>query len=240
MKASLIELMPDIRGGYLLTANGGLGSYGDDNVFRTDERLSKSLSDLVQSFALDLKRNRHTNGWRIGIVHTDHAEKPWLSATLAFEDYVLRDLYPLPAAGADSLSAFQRGHCEKSLFRGLELLLDHHDPLAANTARFCPVLVYRNTTLAQYTPGYGREQRASDAHTPVVEVINLLAGATLTQSCNPAVEQLVRAMRRNLIRPELRSIPNLHLLDEARDNLTTRSEPATKYSSVFGSTRRSA
>jgi hypothetical protein len=240
MKASLIEMMPDIRGGYLLTANGGVGSYGDDNVFRTDERLSKSLSDLIQTFAQDLKRNRHTNGWRIGIVHTDHAENPWLSATLAFEDYVLRDLYPLPAAGADNLSAFQRGNREKSLFRGLELLLDHHDPLEANTSRFCPVLVYRNTTLAQYTPGFGRERRATDAQTPVVEVVNLLAGATLMQSCHPAVEQLIRAMRRNLIRPELRSIPNLTLLDEARETMTSRNESAINRRAATESTRRSA
>jgi hypothetical protein len=240
MKATLIELMPDIRGVYLLTANGGLGSYGDDNVFRVDDRLSKSLSDLVQAFALDLKRTRNTNGWRIGIVHADHAAKPWLSATLAFEDHVLRDLYPIPADGAENLSAFQRGNREKSLFRGLELLLDHHDPLGADTTRFCPVLVYRSTTLAQYTPGFGREQRASDAQTPVVEVIDLLAGATLTQSCHPAVEQLVRAMRRNVIRPELRSIPNLHMLDEARDNTATRSEPASGQRGVPGSTRRLA
>jgi hypothetical protein len=240
MKASLMEIMPDIRGGYLLTANGSLGSYRDDNAFHTDDRLSQSLSDLVKAFVQDFQRTRNTKGWRIGIVHTDHAEKPWLSATLAFEDHVLRDLYPIPAASAEHLTAFQRGNREQSLFRGLELLLDHQDPLAPNTTRFCPVLVYRGTTLAQYTPGFGREQHASDAQTPVVEVIDLLAGATLTQSCHPAVEQLVRAMRRNLIRPELRSIPNLHMLDEARDNTATRSEPASGQRGVPGSTRRLA
>jgi hypothetical protein len=240
MKKSLLEMVPDIRGCYLLTAGGRLGSYGEDNLFHQDDKLSLALSELVQAFSSDYQRTRHTNGWRIGIVHTDHANQPWHSATLALEDYVLRDLYPMPSAGQNNLTAFQRGNREKSLFRGVELLLNHHDPMAPNTPSFCPVLVYRSTTLAQYNSGSGREPRPSDAQTPVVEMINLLAGATLTQSCNPAVEQLVRAVRRNLVKPELRSIPNLHILDQARDGMPARSEPVARHSGMAAQPRRTA
>lgn len=240
MKANLIELMPDIRGCYLLTANGGLGSYGEDKVFRTDDRLSQALSALINSFVRDFKRTHNTKGWRIGIVHTDHADQPWNSATLALEDHVLRDLYPMPGSGPENLTAFQHGNREKSLFRGLELLLDHHDPMAPSAPSFCPVLVFRSTTLAQYTHDFGREQRLSDEQTPVVEVIDLLANATLTQSCHPAVAQLVRSVRRDVIKPERRCTPNLHMLDEARDSKVARMDPLAMSGHVSGYTRRLA
>jgi hypothetical protein len=88
--------------------------------------------------------------------------------------------------------------------------------------------MYRGQTLQQFLPKLGRAPRSTDAGTPVLEVINLLAGATTSDRCNPAVISLVAKLRRNIIKPEKRSIPNLVLIDDVRDLAATHSGIAQK------------
>ena len=212
----LIKELPDIQGCYLLTPTGTLGSYQPDGRFQADAELTQALAGPIDQFLQEYRSTHDTRWLRLGVIHTDHTDKPWKTATLAFADDVLRRLYPMASARDGRMTSFQLRHREQSLFRSMELLLDYRDSAIPEIPYYCPVLVYRSTTLDYYLPWLERPQRDSDRHTVAVEVIDLLAGLARSQRRVPSVVQLVAAERRALIRPERRSTPNLGLIDDVR------------------------
>jgi hypothetical protein len=123
------------------------------------------------------------------------------------------------------MTSFQLRNREKSLFRGMELLLDYRDPALPDIPYFCPVLVFRNTTLDRYLPWPERERRPGDREIPVVEVIDLLGGLARSQRRVPTVSQLVTSLRQTLVRPERRSTPKLVVIDDVRQPSYASPEP---------------
>jgi hypothetical protein len=213
---NLIDSMPDLRGCFLLTTSGAIGRYRDDGSFHTDTDLGQALARPIAGFLEHYQGCRDTRDYRIAIVHSDNSDKPWQSLTLAFEDPVLRRLFPAPDTEDGQLTRFQQHNREKSLYRGMELLLDYRDSALPGAPWYCPVLVYRGTHLNQYLPWPERATRASDHDTPVVEVINLLAMAPPAEHAGVMVESYLTRLRQAVVRPEKRSAPNLYIMDEAR------------------------
>jgi len=207
---NLLERMPDLRGCYLLTPAGSIGRYGERGV-EIDAGVSQALARPIAAFIQAYQRTRDTATHRIAIVHPDHAGNPWQSHTLAFEDAVLRQLFPAP--GVAALTSFQQRNREKSLYHGMELLLDYRPTAIHDRPYYCPVFVYRNTRLDHYKALLGRPARTSDPGTPVVEVINLFADGPLL---DPVVDRYLRDWRTAVVKPERRSAANLYLMDEAR------------------------
>lgn len=215
---NLIERMPDLRDCYLLTPGGSLGVYRDDGSFRVDGELTQALAAPIAAFLDHYRRTHDTHDYRIGLVHTDHADKPWNSLTLALEDQALRRLYPMADARHGRLTAFQRRNREKSLFRGMELLLDYRDQATPTVPFFCPVFVYRGTTLDRYLPWPERERHENDEHTPVVEVIDLFTPMSLARRADRVVENMLATVRQLLVKPERRRAQNLLLIDDVRQS----------------------
>jgi hypothetical protein len=212
----LIKELPDIKGCFLLTPTGTLGSYQPDGRFFPDAELSQALGDPIGKFLQEYRSSHDTRWLRLGVIHADHTNKPWKSATLSLADDVLRKLYPTSAVRDGRMTSFQLRHREQSLFRGMELLLDYRDSAIPEIPYYCPVLVYRSTTLDYYLPWLDRPQRDSDRQTIAVEVIDLLAGLARSQRKVPHVAQLIAAERRALIHPERRQTPSLGLIDDVR------------------------
>ena len=212
----LFKELPDIRGCYLLTPTGTLGSYQQGGRFQPDTELTQALAGVTDQFLKEFRSTPDTRWLRLGIIHADHADKPWKSATLAFADDVLRRLYPMASARDGRMTSFQLRHREQSLYRGMELLLDYRDSAIPEIPYYCPVLVYRSTTLDHYLPWLDRPSRDSDRQTVVVEVIDLLAGRARSQRSVPSVAQLVAAERLALIHPERRQAPSLGLINDVR------------------------
>lgn len=212
----LIKELPDIKGCYLLTPAGTLGSYQHDGRFQPEAEFTQALAGPIGQFLQEFRSTHDTRWLRLGIIHADHSDKPWKTATLAFADDVLRRLYPTSVARDGRMTSFQLRHREQSLYRGMELLLDYRDPAIPDIPYYCPVLVYRSTTLDYYLPWLERSQRDSDRQTVAVEVIDLLAGLARSQRKVPSVAQLIAAARRVLIHPERRSAPSLGLIDDVR------------------------
>lgn len=221
----LIKRIPDIRGCYLLTPTGTLGRYQDNGQFLLDDALTRALSVQIDNFLQEFRRTQDTRWCRLGLVHTDHRDKPWHSATLAFADDVLRRLYPMSGSRDGRMTTFQLRNREQSLFRGLELLLSYRDPALPDVSYYCPVLMYRNTTLDKYLPWPERPQHADDSQTPVIEVIDLLGGLARSQRHVPAVDELVANLRQAVVRPERRHAPSLVLIDDVRRTMPAPPEP---------------
>lgn len=209
MNVNLFEQMPDLRGCYFLTPAGAIGRH-EGAAFVIDRAATAALARPIGSFLEGWRRTRDTAAHRIAIVHPDHAGKPWQSHTLVFEEAVVRQLFP--AAGA-AVSEFQQRNREKSLYRGMELLLDYRHPAITELPYYCPVLVYLNTRLDRYRRWLARAPRPDDAGLPVVEVVNLFAELPLL---DPAVDGYLQRLRAAVVRPERRSAANLYLMDEAR------------------------
>lgn len=212
----LIKELPDIQGCYLLTPSGTLGSYQQDRRFHPDTELTQALAEPIGRFLQEIRSGQDTRWLRLGIVHADHADKPWKTATLALADDVLRRLYPVSSVRDGRMTSFQLRNREHGVFRGMELLLDYRDLAIPETPYFCPVLVYRGTRLDHYLPWPERPPRDTDRQTIAVEVIDLLAGLARSQRNVPAVARLVAAERQAIVRPELRQAPSLGLLDDVR------------------------
>jgi hypothetical protein len=212
----LIKELPDIQGCFLLTPTGTLGSYQQDGRFQTEAELTQALAGPIGQFLQEFRSTHDTRWLRLGIIHADHTNKPWKTATLAFADDVLRRLYPTSAARDVRMTSFQLRHREQSLYRGMELLLDYRDSAIPEIPYYCPVLVYRSTTLDYYLPWLDRPQRDLDRQTIAVEVIDLLAGLARSQRKVPSVAQLIASERRVLIHPERRQTPSLGLIDDVR------------------------
>jgi hypothetical protein len=212
----LIKELPDIKGCYLLTPAGTLGSYQHDGRFQPEAEFTQALAGPIGQFLQEFRSTHDTRWLRLGIIHADHTDKPWKTATLAFADDVLRRLYPTSVARDGRMTSFQLRHREQSLYRGMELLLDYRDPAIPEIPYYCPVLVYRSTTLDYYLPWLERSQRDSDRQTVAVEVIDLLAGLARSQRKVPSVTQLIAAERRALIHPDRRSAPSLSLIDDVQ------------------------
>jgi len=212
----LFKELPDIQGCYLLTPTGTLGSYQQDGRYHPDAELTLALTGAIDQFLQEFRKTHDTRWLRLGVIHADCTGKPWKTATLTLADDVLRRLYPMASARDGRMTSFQLRHREQSLFRGMELLLDYRDSAIPDTPYYCPVLVYRSTTLDHYLPWLDRPQRDSDLKTVAVEVIDLLAGLARSQRKVPSVAQLVAAERRALIHPERRQAPSLGLIDDAR------------------------
>jgi hypothetical protein len=224
---SLIDRMPVIQGCYLLTAGGELGAYGEDRSFVLDAGLSQALAAPIRRFREHFAQTQDSASYRIGLIYTDHQARPWHSATLAFEDDVLRRLYPVSSSHhRDSLlTGFQQRNREKSVFRGLELLLGYRQASAAEVPYYCPVLIYRNTTLDHYLPWIGRERCEADRTVPVIEVIDLLAGTPMAQRDSAAIERLLATLHRHVVSPEKRSASGLALLDGRETHTSAADQP---------------
>lgn len=215
---NLIERMSDLRHCYILTPSGSLGVYREDGSFHVEGELTQALSAPIAAFLAQYRQSHDTRAYRIGLVHTDHSERPWHSQTLALADEVLRRLYPMVDVRQGRLTTFQRSNREKSLYRGMELLLGYRDQSAPMVPYYFPVFVYRSTTLDHYLPGLERTRRETDTQTPVVEIIDLFAATPFAQRNEPLIEKGLTTLQKRLIKPERRSAPNLFLIDDVRQS----------------------
>lgn len=199
----LIKELPDIQGCYLLTPTGTLGSYRADRRFYPDIDLRQALAGPIEQWLGEYRAASDTRGMRLGVVFADRRDAPW-KTTLALADEVLRRLFPVTVVGDERWDGFPRRQREHSIFRGMELLLDYRDPAMADIPYYCPVLVYRGTTLAHYLPWPERPRRPGDDRVIAVEVIDLLAGRARSQRRAAGVAELVAAERAAVVCPEWR------------------------------------
>jgi hypothetical protein len=231
-----IETFSGLIGFYALTPQGALGYYDQDWHFHLDEKLTQAFGDYNRRYLLSYLQNPHQGNLRLAVIHRTGEDRPWGSETLLLEKPILRRLYPVAGMTAEvELTSFQKKNREKSIYRGMELLLEYRDSANPNMPVYCPVLYDRGTALHDYAASLDRPLTAADRETPVVEVINLLAGIPVGRRSAPQIGLLQEKIYQGIIKKGLRKSADFTLIEDARGAAGTgrpQSLPPDPYSEV--------
>ncbi len=211
-----IQTLPDPSGLYVLTPKGTLGFYNENKEFTLDTDLSVAFAEHIAGFLKTYLAGPGEAGSRIAIIYNSSEKKPWGHATLFMDESVVRDLYPVTGVAggviAGKLTAFQERNRINSIYRGMEALLGYK--ARSNLAVYCPVLFDRHAKLDSYQSMLGRETREEDKHTPVLEVLNLVANIPLLARNTPEILELREKLHKGLIKSDLRKDSGLAVVEQ--------------------------
>lgn len=210
--------LPGIEGFYLLTPRGELGRYQSDGRFVAEADLTSGLADKI-----DVLMRQYRDGSEepvIGLVTPSSPEQQWRCASLVFSDSALREYYRTSSDTEAPLTSFQKRNKTKSVFQGMEVLLDarEFDPPCP---RCCPVLFAPEIGGETLCRRYGV---ASIETGKVLEVLDLMALLPPEEKRHPYLSRMVVEMQRTRIAPEMRSGPDLVLA--AQQGAAARAAPS--------------
>lgn len=202
-------LLPGIEGFYVLTTSGTFGRYQSDGQFREEPSLSERLAGEAAAL-LRRYRDGDLASITLGLVTRKTPDKPWHCASLVFSDAALKEVYKTSDDPAASPTAFQKRNKIKSVYRGMELILDTRKASQPDRPRFCPVLVVPEQDCEALSRRYG----VSDVDAVnALEVLDLMAPLSPEQQRHAPLSRMVVEMSQLKIAPELRSAPDLKVVD---------------------------
>jgi hypothetical protein len=206
-----IDQLLNVVGLYVVTADGKLGVYGEDKRFVADQALTQALAPQIRQLVSAYLASPDASEYRLGVVYHGAGPHPWESDTLALEEAVLREVYPVSGPTTQGLTAFQKKNRDKSIYRGIELLLEYRYERIREEPVYCPVLFDRGTTLDEY------HEYGTSKGTPilVMEVLNLIAHVPLGRRDSEVLRTLMSNMHRYLVHKDMRRA-GLFTLNEER------------------------
>jgi hypothetical protein len=223
---NVIGTLPDPSGLYVLSPEGSIGLCSGNKKFSHDAGLTAALSGHVAGLLKSYLANPGESSARVAIIYNSVEKKLWGHATFFMEESVVRDVYPVTGGvvrvASGALTNFQKRNREKSIYRGMEILLAHK--ARYKLAIYCPVLFDRGTTLDYYLPMLGRDEQEEDRKTPVLEVLNLVANVPVLARNSPAILELREKLHAVLINRYMRKDSGLALVENTA--LTTPRAPA--------------
>ncbi len=201
---SLLDIIPNPAGLYVLNGKGELGFFGPDAKAQLDVELSHAFAnhnkEFLKAYLLDPTAEKR----RLAIIYRSAEAKAWGPVTFFLEDFVVRELYPVGGKVGGALTSFQQKNREKSVYRGMEVLLEAKSDIAPNCPVFCPILVDRGTRLSQYSDVLGHDPSEADKASPVIEVVNLVATIPIARRESEAVLKLRERLTRGIIHKDQR------------------------------------
>lgn len=206
-------LLPGIEGFYVLTAAGVLGRHQSDGRFVEEPSLSERVADEIAAL-LHHYRKRNLDEAALALVTRKTPKNPWQCASLVFSDNALREIYRTSDDPEAPLTAFQQRNRTKSVYRGMELILDTRKASQPEHPQFCPVLVVPENGSGELRRRYG----VSDMDTVnALEVLDLMAPLNPEQQRHPGLVEMVLEMARAGITPEIRSAPELLVVENSSE-----------------------
>jgi hypothetical protein len=213
-----IKTFSGLSGFYVLTPEGQLGTYDQEGKFVVDAKLTKAFEDYNRRFLMSYLQNPAKGNFRLAIIHRTKEKRPWGSETLLLEKNIVRRLYPMTGTTELDLTAFQRKNREKSIYRGMEIFLEYKDSSTPDMPVYCPVLYGRNTTLTDYAADIDRTVTTDDRGTPVVEVLNMLAGIPIGRRYTPEIGILKDKIYQGIIKKNMRKSEEFTIVENIRRN----------------------
>lgn len=199
MKA--IDTLTNAVGLYAVTPDGELGVLREGNRFVAEPAFIQAFGPQIRQLLKTYLKNPDGSNVRLGLVFHSLEELPWRSDTLVMEEHVLREVYPVGGPATQELTAFQKKNRIKSLYRGIELLIEYRHERLADAPVYCPLLFDRDTLLADYSAYRGFK---GDARVPVVELVNLMAMLPLGRRNTSALLAIMQEMHNYVVRKDMR------------------------------------
>ncbi|KAA3632392.1 MAG: hypothetical protein DWQ08_03550 [Proteobacteria bacterium] len=191
---SLAEVFPGIDDFLILTQKGVIGRFVPGEGFRAFQRLSDTVSSYSKRLLEVYQNEPESAEIRPAIVLPAHSSYKWGSATLMFDRRVLHRVFPSGTA-EEGLTPFQARNRMRSIYQGMELLINHENKSVPGVAFYCPILFGRGSTLVDY-PAYAESIDSSiPRDSPVVEVLNFIALLPPRERRRGWASELVRMVR---------------------------------------------
>jgi hypothetical protein len=213
-----IKSVPGLIGFYVLTSDGQLGAYDQDGEFVVDVKLTKAFADYNRRFLMTYLQSPEKGNFRLAIIHRTQEKRPWGSETLLLEKNIVRRLYPMTGTTELDLTAFQKKNREKSIYRGMEIFLEYKDASTPDLPVYCPVLYDRGKTLDDYAATLDRPVTSADRETPVVEILNMLAGIPMGKRYTPEIGILKEKIYQGIVKKGMRKSAEFTLIEDIRRN----------------------
>ena len=199
----------------ILTESGDLGVLEAGYGLRTSAALTQALAGHIRGFLDAYRTDPHAGERRVAIVHYTAGSHPWASATLSFEDQVVRALYPAGGRVRGGLTSFQQRQRHRSLYRGMELMLEYRRESRPDTPVYCPVLYAVPTGLADRAASLGRALLPEESEDRVMDVLNLATLGEHRTHDSPAIRTLNTLLQRLLINKQLRCESSYELMERS-------------------------
>jgi hypothetical protein len=221
-----IKSFPGLIGFYVLTSDGQLGAYEQDGEFVVDAKLTRAFADYNRRFLMAYLQSPEKGNFRLAIIHRTQEKRPWGSETLLLEKNIVRRLYPMTGTTELDLTVFQKKNREKSIYRGMEIFLEYKDASTPDLPVYCPVLYDRGKTLDDYAANLDRPVTSADRETPVVEILNLLAGIPVGKRYTPEIGILKEKIYQGIVKKGMRKSAEFTLIEDIRRNAVAATENA--------------
>lgn len=202
-----------LTGLYVLTAEGLLGCLDAEHRLHIDHDLSRAFSAHNTTFLTACAHAAERARYRLAIIYRGRRARPWGLDTLRLEDAVVRDLYPVGGVANETLTSFQSKNQEKSVYRGMELLLEYQTQATPGAAMFCPVLLDHKFTLAQRPELPPAHTDEADPGAPTLELLNLVAPIAAAKRAAPAIIALRDRIYTGTVRKNERQTARLTLME---------------------------
>lgn len=143
-----------LAGLYLLTHRGQIARFDAAGEPVADEELTEALSFRLQA-VLKQYRSGAVDGLSLGLIADAEFGGEWSTDTLIFSDRALNDLFDAGRRPDMPLTEYEQRNKAKTVFQGMELLLNKGRPLQPVAPRFCPVLFAPEVDLETLRQRYG-------------------------------------------------------------------------------------
>ena len=221
-----IKSFTGLTGFYVLTSDGQLGAYDQDGEFVVDAKLTRAFADYNRRFLMTYLQSPEKGNFRLAIIHRTQEKRPWGSETLLLEKNIVRRLYPMTGTTELDLTVFQKKNREKSIYRGMEIFLEYKDASTPDLPVYCPVLYDRDMTLDCYAGNLDRPVTPADRETPVVEILNLLAGIPVAKRYTPEIGILKEKIYQGIVKKGMRKSAEFTLIEDIRRNAVAATDKA--------------
>lgn len=211
-----IQAFTKLSGLVMLGPRGELGLITDTNSFQLDAPLTRKFAAYNVQFIKNYAEHLDDHRFRIGIIYRSRRNHPWGAETLTLTDTLVRMLYPVAGTTPSELTTFQKKNREKSVYRGIELLLEYSAKDAPDVPILCPVIFNRNTPLSAYQSVLGEELAGEDMTGPVIEVLNLIGPVAGNRQNLIEFSELKQTISQHLIKKDARKSIELSIMQSGR------------------------
>lgn len=197
----LSELLPGVEMFPAIRAPGVLGRYDGEGRFHALPRLTEWVGDTVKRVIDSYTTSGDRDELILGSVTRTLPSKKWRSATLVFSDQAFRQF---TTGGRDGKSPFEHRNRERSIYQGMQVLLDYRSIAMPDVPVFCPVL-YIGEPNRTTSRDEGDVGHLDDEQHVAVKVLNLIGPLKLDERKAPWVQGLIRLIRNVVIFEDARS-----------------------------------